>query len=101
MPMLDALPLGDLLAGAGWASGYMMLVWVLIRHNDRIARGDLVPRKTHEDALRTIELQQKRLDLQAETGGAMADALSTVEAFIASLPRPPANDRRPARGGRG
>jgi hypothetical protein len=96
---LDALPLvGDLLKGAGWASGYMVLVWVLIRHNAKITRGDLVPRKTHEDALTTIALQNARLDLQAESGRDMADALETVQQFIGALPRDAGPVRRPTKG---
>lgn len=97
--MLDALPLGDLLKGAGWASGYMVLVWVLIRHNSKITGGDLVPRKTHEDALATIKLQQERLDLQTASLQDMSGAMGTVEKFIEALPRDPGVQRRLPRGG--
>lgn len=89
--------LGKLGSGGGWVA----LVWVLVRHNRRVQDGDLVPRKTHEDALNTIELQQKRLDLQAETTRDLADGLGTVQQFIDALPRPAVElTRRPARGGR-
>lgn len=88
--------LGKLGSGGGWVA----LVWVLIRHNKRVQDGDLVPRKTHEDALTTIALQQARLDLQAETTRDLADGLGTVQQFIEALPRPVDTARRPGRGGR-
>lgn len=97
---LDALPIGDLLKGAGWAGGWMALVWVLIRHNAKIVRGDLVPRKTHEDALNTITLQNERLDVQADANRDLADALGVVQQFIEALPRETPAPRRPTRGGR-
>ncbi len=92
---LDALPLGDLLKGAGWASGYMALVWVLIKNNAKVERGDLVPRKTHEDALKTVELQHQQLTLQAESNRDLADALDVVRQFVEALPRDTAVVRRP------
>lgn len=90
--------LGKLLGTGG---GWVALVWVLIRQNKRIQDGDLVPRKTHEDALGTIALQQARMDLQAETARDLADGLGTVQQFIEALPRPSESAaRRPSRGGR-
>jgi hypothetical protein len=90
---VGALPL-DVLVKIGGGGGWAVAFWVLFYYTRRVTSGDLVPRKTHEDALRAAELQSKRNDEFAAGFAEQTDSLKTVEQFVRALPTAPARMNR-------
>lgn len=84
MGFLEGVPLGSVLNGSGWAVAFWV-TWFVAR---LVYQGKLVPRSTHEDTVKALEIERTRNQLLVEQNGRMADAMETVEAVVRALPRP-------------
>lgn len=96
MELLGDLPLGALLNGGGWAVAFWV-TWFVAR---LVYTGRLVPRSTHEDTVKALEIERERNRLLMEQNGQATDALETLDTFLRALPQPqPPNLQHPRRGG--
>lgn len=84
MEFLADLPLGPLIDSGGWAVAFGV-VWSVAR---MVLTGTLVPRKTHEDTLKALEIERTRNELYSEQLGKMTDSMETFERFVNALPQP-------------
>lgn len=70
------------IAGTAVASLVGLLAWI----GRTIARGNWVPRKTHEDALATIETQRQHIALQDEReDGVILEIGKTLDAILRTV----------------
>lgn len=97
MDFLQAVPLGPLLNGSGWALAF----WVTLYVARMVYTGKLVPRRTHDDTVAALEIERQRNALLVEQVGKTADSLETLEAFLRALPQPAPAPQPPARRGGG
>ncbi len=84
MGFLEGVPIGPVLNGSGWAVAFWV-TWFVAR---LVYMGALVPRKTHEDTVKALEIERQRNEVLTGQLGQATDALETVEAFVQALPRP-------------
>lgn len=97
MGLLEGLPFGPILNGSGWAVAFWV-TWFVAR---MVYTGALVPRTTHEDTVRALEIERKRNELLSEQVGKLVDSVETVEMFLRALPSGPGTTPpRPRGGGR-
>ena len=85
MGFLEGIPLGTLVNGGGWVTAFWV-TWFVAR---LVYTGRLVPRSTHEDTVKALEIERERNRLLVEQNGRMTDAMETVEAVVRALPQPP------------
>jgi predicted MFS family arabinose efflux permease len=93
---LEGVPLGQLLNGGGWAIAFWV-TWFVAR---LVYTGRLVPRSTHEDTVKALEIERTRNASLVEQVGRMTDAMETVEVVIRALPQPPPSQTQRRGGGR-
>lgn len=94
---LQGIPLGTVLNGSGWVVAF----WVTLYAARMVYAGQLVPRSTHEDTVRALELERERNRLLLEQVGRVADSLETVESVVRALPQPQQQQLPPGRRGGG
>jgi hypothetical protein len=90
---LEGAPLGSVLNGSGWAVAFWV-TWFVAR---LVYSGRLVPRSTHEDTVKALEIERARNELLTQQLGRMADSMEVVEGVVKALPQPPPQLQR--RGG--
>lgn len=88
---LEGVPLGDLLNGGGWVTAF----WVTWYVGRMVYTGRLVPRSTHEDTVKALEIERERNSTLIEQVGRAADSLEAVEAVVRALPQPPPQQQLP------
>jgi hypothetical protein len=94
---LEGVPLGSVLNGSGWAVAFWV-TWFVAR---LVYSGRLVPRSTHEDTVKALEIERARSELLTEQLGRMADSMEVVENVVRALPQPPKPPQQPPPGRRG
>lgn len=100
MEFLQGVPLGSVLNGSGWIVAFGV-TWFVAK---LVYSGQLVPRSTHEDTVRALEIERTRNDLLVEQVSRTTDSLETLETFLRALPQPQqqptqTNLQHPRRGG--
>lgn len=98
MEFLQGVPLGAVLNGSGWIVAFGV-TWFVAK---LVYSGQLVPRSTHEDTVKALEIERERNRLLVEQNGRATDSLETLETFLRALPQPPQqrpNLQHPRRGG--
>ncbi len=96
MDFLQGVPLGSVLNGSGWAVAFWV-TWSVAR---MVYLGKLVPRSTHDDTVKALEIERTRNGVLIEQLGRAADSLETVEAVVRALPQPPPSPTQPQLQGR-
>jgi hypothetical protein len=81
---LEGVPLGAVLNGSGWVVAF----WVTLFSARMVLTGALVPRATHEDTVKALEIERQRNDILSGQQAQITDSLETVEAFVKALPQP-------------
>lgn len=84
MDFLQGLPLGSILNGSGWIVAFGV-TWFVAK---LVYSGQLVPRSTHEDTVKALELERERNRVLLEQNGRATDSLETLETFLRALPQP-------------
>lgn len=84
MDWLEALPFDKILNGGGWAVAF----WAVLFVARLVFRGDLVPRKTHEDTMTALTIERERNTLLLERLEQVTDSMETFEVFLRALPQP-------------
>lgn len=84
MGFLEGVPLGSVLNGSGWAVAFWV-TWFVAR---LVYTGRLVPRSTHEDTVKALEIERTRNGVLMEQLGRMADSMEVVEGVVRALPQP-------------
>ena len=104
MDWLEALPFDKILNGGGWAVAF----WAVLFVARLVLKGDLVPRKTHEDTMEALGIERERNALLLERLEQVTDSMETFEVFLRALPLPqvttlpsPPRGQRPRRDLRG
>ena len=93
MGFMGDVPLDSILNGSGWAVAFWV-TWFVAR---LVYTGRLVPRSTHQDTVKALEIERRRNELLVEQNGRMTDSMETVAAVVRALPQPTVQ----LRGGRG
>jgi hypothetical protein len=96
MGFLEGVPLGAVLNGSGWAVAFWV-TWFVAR---LVYTGALVPRSTHEDTVKALEIERQRNDILSGQQAQITDSMETVEAFVRALPQPQQHQLPGRRGGR-
>lgn len=91
MELLGDLPIGSLVNGGGWVTAFWV-TWFVAR---LVYTGRLVPRSTHEDTVKALEIERERNRVLLEQNGRATDSLETLEAFLQALPQPPRQQQLP------
>lgn len=94
---LESVPIGTLVNGGGWVTAFWV-TWFVAR---LVYTGRLVPRSTHEDTVKALEIERERNRLLVDQLGRMTDAMETVEAVVRALPQPQPPALPPGGGRRG
>lgn len=95
MEFLQGLPLGSVLNGSGWAVAFWV-TWSVAR---MVYLGRLVPRSTHDDTVKALEIERARNEVLLEQVGRIGDSLETVESVVRALPQPQPPQIQGRRGG--
>lgn len=85
MGWLEAVPLGQVLNGGGWAVAF----WAILYVARMVYTGKLVPQKTHEDTVKALEIERIRNELLLKQLERATDSMEVFENFVRSLPRSP------------
>lgn len=85
MDFLEAVPFDKIFNGSGWAVAF----WTVLYATRLVFRGDLVPRKAHEDTQSALNIERARNELLLKQLEKATDSMETFERFVKALPQPP------------
>jgi hypothetical protein len=100
LELLGGLSLSALADVGGWVTAFGVTLYAA----RMVITGRLVPRSTHEDTVKALEIERERNRLLVEQNGRATDALETLNTFLRALPQPqpqpqPPSLQHPRRGG--
>jgi hypothetical protein len=82
--ILGGLALGTLADVGGWITAFGVTLYAA----RMVFTGKLVPRSTHDDTVKALEIERTRNGVLIEQIGRMGDSMETVEAVVRALPQP-------------
>lgn len=95
MDFLGGLALGTLADVGGWITAFGVTLYAA----RLVYTGKLVPRSTHDDMVKALEIERERSRVLIEQIGRVADSMETVERVVSALPAPPSQGVQLRRGG--